>query len=84
MKKIMLFFIMFHDFRFGPSIFTTHLTYICLKCPFYIITITGKFGYVIFYVEKTLKAYVCQMCGIYVKTKSEISKHNKKKLLILF
>ena len=28
----------------------------------------------------TFKAYVCQMCGKYAKTKFEIIKHKKKKL----
>ena len=69
---------MFYDFRFGLSIFTTHLTYICLKCPFDIKKITktelafcsGNNINVIFHVEKTFKAYVFQMSGKYAKTKS--------------
>ena len=34
-KKNIIFFIMFHDFRFGLGIATTHLTYHCLKCLFH-------------------------------------------------
>ena len=37
----------------------------------------------ILYVEGTFKAYVCQMCGEYAKTKSEIIKHNKKTYIYL-
>ena len=33
---------------------------------------------VIFYVEKTGKAYKCQMCGKYAKTKSGIMKNYPK------
>ena len=33
-KNYMIFLIMFHDFRFGLGIVTTHLTYHCLKCIF--------------------------------------------------
>ena len=82
---------MFHDFRFGLSIFTTHLTYICLKFPFHIeMTVTelslcsGNSVNVIFHVEKTFKAYVCQMCGKYAKTESEIMKHYQKEHIIFF
>ena len=32
----------------------------------------GNYVNVIFHEEKTFKAYVCQMCGKYAKTKSEI------------
>ena len=39
---------------------------------------------VIFYVERTFKAYVCQMCGKYAKTKSEIMKHYKKDHTVFF
>ncbi len=31
-----------------------------------------------FHVEKTFRALVCQMCGNYSKTKSEIMKHYQK------
>ena len=34
-KYYMIFFIMFHDFRFGLGKVTTHLTYHCLKCSFH-------------------------------------------------
>ena len=34
-KNYMIFLIMFHDFRFGLGIVTTHLTYHCLKCLFH-------------------------------------------------
>ena len=88
----MLFFVMFNDFRFGLGIFTTHLTYICHKCPFHMKTTLSVLPLhnansviVIFNVERTFKAYVCQMCGKYAKTKSEIMKHYKKgRILFLF
>ena len=31
-----------------------------------------------FHVEKTLRALVCQMCGNFLKTKSEIMTHHQK------
>ena len=37
-----------------------------------------------FYVERTLKAYACQMCDKYAQTKSEIMKHYKKEHLHFF
>ena len=68
---------MFNDFRFGLGIFTTHLTYICLKRLFHmenhikgVTTARCLLSYCDFYVERTFKAYVCQMCGKYAKTKS--------------
>ena len=39
---------------------------------------------VIFYVEKKFMAYVCQMCGKYTKTKSEIIKHKRKEHITFF
>ena len=35
-KKLYAHFIMFNEFRFGLGLFTTHLTYICLKFLFHI------------------------------------------------
>ena len=82
---------MFNGFRFGLGIFTTDLTYICLKClSTWKITLTelplhnAKSVIVIFYVERTFKAYECQMCGKYAKTKSEIRRHYKKEHFYLF
>ena len=73
---------MLNDFRFGLGIFTTYLTYICLKClSSWKITLAelalhnaNKLN-VIFYVKKRVKAYACQMCGKYAKTKSGIVEH---------
>ena len=80
-KKFMLFFVMFNDFRFGLGIFTTHLTYICHNCLCHMQTTLSELPLhnansviVIFNVERTFKAYVCQMCGKYAKTKYEIIK----------
>ena len=39
---------------------------------------------VIFNVERTFKAYACQMCGKYAKTKYEIMKHHKKEHKLFF
>ena len=82
---------MFNEFRFGLGIFTTQLTYICLKClSTWKIILTelplhnAKSVIVIVYVERTFKAYVCQMCGKYAQTKSEIMKHYKKDHLCFF
>ena len=43
-------------------------------------------AYLIFFVcvKKTFKAMVCQKCGNYSKTKSEISKHYQKDHIIYF
>ena len=77
--------IMFIDFRFGLIIFTTHVTYICLKyCFTWKITLTelplhnATSVIVIFYLERTSKAYVYQICCKYANTKIEIMKHYKK------
>ena len=93
----MIFFILFNDFRFGLGIFTTHVTYICLKCLFHMenhingVTTVQCTMYltphsfslklhsatvviVIFYEERTFKAYVCKMCRKYARIKSEIIK----------
>ena len=64
---------MVHDFRFGLSIFTTHLTWI-ENDNTGLAVCSGNSRYVIFHVEKKFKAYVYQMCSIYAKTKSEIIK----------
>ena len=76
---------MFRDFGFGLSIFTTHLTYICHKCPFHMKTTLSVLPLhnansvvAIFYVKRTFKTYGCQMCGKYAKTKSKIMTHYKK------
>ena len=76
---------MFHDFRFGHGIVTTHLTYHCLKYLFYTKNcIIEKPLYnsnsiiEFFHVVKTFRALVCQMCGNYTKTKSQIIKHYQK------
>ena len=81
----MLFFIMFHDFRFGLSIFTTHLSsYALMSFPHEKITInelelfSGNSINVIFHVEMTFNECVCQICGKYAKTKSEIHKYYEK------
>ena len=75
--------IMFHDFRFGLGIVTTHLNYHCRKGFFFkkeiallskhYAMLTQLSGF--FHVEKTFRAFVCQMCGNYSKTKSKIMKH---------
>ena len=39
---------------------------------------------VIFHVEKTFNAMVCQMCVEYDKTKSEITEYYKKEQMIVF
>ena len=45
--------------------------------PFYPLN-NANSVYVIFHVEKTFNALVCQMCRKYTKTKSEIMKHYQK------
>ena len=77
---------MFHDFKFSLGIFTTHLTFIYHKCLFHIenyitglTTAQGNSVIVIFNVEKKFKEYVCQICGKYAKTTSEIVKQYLKK-----
>ena len=84
-EKNMIFLIMFHDFRFGFWIVTTHLKYKCLKCIFHTKNcIIEKVLYnansvaEFFYVEKTLRALVFQMCGNCSKKKFEIMKHFQK------
>ena len=70
---------MFDDFRFGLGIFTTHLTYICLKCLFHMEFTLPELplhNANSFSVEKkTFMSCGCQICGKYAKTKSEIVKH---------
>ena len=82
---------MFHDFRFDIGIVTTHLTYHFLKCLFHTKNcIIEKALYnaesviEFFNIEKTFRAFVCQMCGNYDKTKSEIMKHYQKGHIIFF
>ena len=84
--------IIFHDFRFGLGIVTTHLNYHCLKGLFppkkiallskhyTMLTQLSSFSHV----EKTFRAFVCQMCGKYSKTKSKIMKHYLKIYIIFF
>ena len=61
-------------FRFGLGIITTHLTYICHKCLFHmdnhinVVTNNANSVFVIFYVAKKIRAYICQMCGKFAKT----------------
>ena len=80
-KKNIYFLIIVYDIKFGLGIFTTHFTYIFLKCLFHIETALVELAlhnaysfFVVFYVVKTFKAYVCPICCKYVKTKSRIIK----------
>ena len=73
---------MFHDFRFGLVIVTTHLTYHCLKCCFHTKNRIKKYS--VFPCEKDIKGIGCKNSGKYSKMKSEIMKHYQKVHIIFF
>ena len=90
-KKLYVFFITFCDFRFDLQIITTHLTYQCPICFFHMEKLNNWVSIVycllnnaIFCMKKTFKTMVCQMCGTYSKTKSEIIKHYQKDHIVFF
>ena len=51
--------------------------------PFYPLN-NANSVYMIFHVEKTFNAMICQICGKYTKTKSEIIKHKKINLIFFW
>ena len=74
--------IIVYDIKFGPGIFTTHFTYIFLKCLFRFETAITELAlhnansvFVVFSVVKTFKAYVYPIFCKYDKTKSRIIKY---------
>ena len=80
---------MFHDFRFGLEVVTTHTNalnvFSTMKNSITKVALNNAYSIMqLFCVKKTFKAMVFQLCGNYSKTKSEVIKHYQKYHIAFF